>query len=505
MTPTHDAYDAVVAGSGIGGLVAAALLSAAGRRVLVAEAQGAPGGYVHSFKRGPYTLDPAAHLAVDPPMFGRLLEHVGVRDEVTFLDPGDFYSVSLPGVTMHAPLGLEPFIESFEAAMPDQAGPIRAFWNAAAQIHRDAHELPTRAGLASLDDIMERFPTLMRYRKATVEKVMRDLLPDPRAQALCGAVCLYLGLPASRLAFVAFSQMVMSHVVNGATYVEGGLQKLIDALVLAVERGGGELVTGTAVERIAVAGGRVSGADLAGGAHVDAPIVISNADPFRTFGPMLGDDAPVGYLRRMHRMRPSVSGYILFGATAIDLEAAGVGHVNFGFDSWDLEDAHRRTLAGDPAALTISAPTLVDPTLAPDGEHVIVAAAPMRYDADADWGAVKAQMTPRIVRRLDALAPGLGDSLSFSEPATPLTLERFSGNRDGAMYGWDYAADHPSSLRPDTVTPVNGLFLAGQWTALGGGFVRSTLSGAIAAERILARDGIELPRFMSDVPATAAS
>jgi prolycopene isomerase len=179
--------------------------------------------------------------------------------------------------------------------------------------------------------------------------------------------------------------------------------------------------------------------------------------------------------------------------------------VNFHFDAWNTEDTYRRTLDGDPASLTVSVPTLVDPTLAPDGEHVLVAAAPMRYADDADWGAVKADMTPRIVRRLDALASGLGSSLTFSEPATPVTLERFSGNRGGAMYGWDYAADHPSSLRPDTVTPVNGLFLAGQWTALGGGFVRSALSGTIAAERILARDGLELPRFMSDVPAAAAS
>ena len=231
--------------------------------------------------------------------------------------------------------------------------------------------------------------------------------------------------------------------------------------------------------------GRVIGAELAGGAHVTAPIVVSNADPFKTFGPMLGDDAPVGYLRRMHRMRPSISGYLLFGATGLDVERAG--HVNFHYDSWDIEDAYRRTLAGEAAALTISVPTLVDPTLAPEGEHVLVAAAPMRYETDADWGAVKASMTPRIVERLDALAPGLGGSLTFSEPATPLTLERFSGNQGGAMYGWDYAADHKSSLRPDTVTPVNGLYLAGQWTSLGGGFVRSALSGTIAAERILAR------------------
>src|SRR3954469_6563278 len=98
MTPTQDAYDAVVIGSGIGGLTSAALLAAAGKRVLVCEAHSAAGGYVHSFQRGPYTLDPAVHQIADPAMFSRLLEHLGVREEVTFIEPDDLFSVSLPGL-----------------------------------------------------------------------------------------------------------------------------------------------------------------------------------------------------------------------------------------------------------------------------------------------------------------------------------------------------------------------------------------------------------------------
>jgi len=500
-TPTHDAYDAVVVGSGIGGLTAAALMAAAGRRVLVCEAQSAPGGYVHSFQRGPYTLDPAVHLIADPPMFGRLLEYLGVREEVTFLDPGDLFSISLPGLQMHAPLGVEPFIEAFEAAMPSEAGTIRQFWSTAAQVHRDAHELPTRAGLRDLDEINALYPALIRYRRATVETVLRELVPDQRAQALCAAISLYFSLPASTLSFVTFAQMVFSHVGHGAAYVEGGLQRLVDALVLAIQRRGGELVCETAMERIEVDGGRVTGARLAGDTRVSTPVVVSGADPFQTFGPLLRDDAPVGYLRRMQRLVPAVSGFLVFGATAMDLEQTGAGHLTFHFDTWDTDEAYRRTLAGDPGLASLGVPTLVDPTLAPDGEHVVVALTPIHYDADAPWDEIKRELTPRIWRHVDSLVPGLGDSLSFSDPATPLTLERFSGNHRGALYGWDLSASQKTSLRPDTVTPVNGLFLAGHWTALGGGFLRSTLAGMIAAERVLARDGLESPRFVSEMPA----
>jgi prolycopene isomerase len=503
IVPTQDAYDAVVVGSGIGGLTAAALMSAAGRRVLVCEAQAAPGGYVHSFQRGPYTLDPSVHQIADPAMYSRLLEHLGVREEVTFLEPDDLFSVSLPGLQMHAPLGVEPFIQSFEAALPSEARSIREFWLTAAQVHHDAHELPARAGLRDLDEINALYPALMRYRRATVEAVARELLPDWRARALCAAITFYFSVPASTLSFVTFSQMVFSHVGHGAAYVEGGMQRLVDALVLAIERRGGEVICATAVERIRVDSGRVSGVQLVGHTRVHAPVVVSGADPFQTFGTLLGEEAPVGYLRRMHRLQPAISGFLVFGATGLDLERAGVGHVTFHVDSWDTEDAYRRTLAGDPGLTALWAPTVVDPTLAPAGEHVVLAVAPMGFDAKAPWGEIKAELAPRIWRHLDGLVPGLGESLTFSEPATPLTLARFSGNHQGAQYGWDLSASQKASLRPDIVTPVNGLFMAGHWTALGGGFLRSTLAGMTAAERVLARDGLESPRFVSDMSAVA--
>ena len=62
--PACDSYDAVVIGAGLGGLATAALLAKAGRAVLVVERGDAPGGYAHSFTRGPYRFDPAVHFTV---------------------------------------------------------------------------------------------------------------------------------------------------------------------------------------------------------------------------------------------------------------------------------------------------------------------------------------------------------------------------------------------------------------------------------------------------------
>ncbi len=309
-------------------------------------------------------------------------------------------------------------------------------------------------------------------------------------------------MPASTLSFVTFSQMVFSHVGHGAAYVEGGMQSLIDALVLAIERRGGEVVCGTAVERIEVDGGRVTGVRLAGGARVSAPVVVSNADPFQTFGPLLGDDAPVGYLRRIEsphaRRSPasSSSGRRTWTwrprATSPSTSTPGTPRRRY-----------RRTVAGDPGYSGLWAPSVVDQTLAPAGQQVVLALTPMYYDAGAPWAEIKARFAPRVWRHLDALVPGLSESLIFSESATPLTLERFSGNHRGSQYGWDLGAKQKASLRPDIATPLGGLFLAGHWTALGGGFLRSTLTGVSAADRILARDGLETPCFVSDMSAVA--
>ena len=95
------------------------------------------------------------------------------------------------------------------------------------------------AELASPFDVMRapgRFPTLLRYRRATLARVMDEHLDDPRAKAVLAAFWPYLGLPPSRVSFLYFATMLLSYAAEGAFYCKGSFQGLARALAGAVER-----------------------------------------------------------------------------------------------------------------------------------------------------------------------------------------------------------------------------------------------------------------------------
>ena len=115
---------------------------------------------------------------------------------------------------------------------------------------------------------------------------------------------------------------------------------------------------------------------------------------------------------------------------------------------------------------------------------------PLRYDPGTAWSDLKQSYTDRIMAATERrLLPGLRDQLTFVEAATPLTIERFTGNRHGAIYGWALTPGQTGSKRLPHETPVEGLYLSGAWTHEGPGSFRVVMSGVQTARRILARAG----------------
>lgn len=497
MPPTAEAsresYDVIVIGAGIGGLTAAALLAKAGQRVLVVERQEGPGGYAHSFQRGPYTFDPAVHWVGDEALFDGLLRHLGVRDRCTFLPIGTFYTAAFPDLQFDAPLGMESYIEAHARLFPQEAAGFRRFVQLCARMHAEAHQLPPRLSLRQLDEAVTRFPVLFKYMRATVGEVLDEYLTDPRLKALCTAPWAYLGLPPSRLSFQTFSQMIYSHI-DGVFYCEGSFQRMADALVFALRARGGELVLGERVTRIILENGRAAGVELASGPVVRAPVIVSNADALQTFEQLVGaPHLPAKFLRSLRRLRPSISGFGVYAASRLDLPSILRGHTVhecFSYRAWDHDETWSHVAEGRPSAFFVTAPSLVDPSVAPPGEHLIVATALMPYDIGEPWPAVKERYVEAILAEIDHVFPGFSAKLTFVEGATPLAFESFTLNHRGAIYGWEMAPDQTTSKRPAHQTPIPGLYLSGHWTHPGGGVLRTFVSGIQTAAMIVEQAGL---------------
>jgi len=371
-----------------------------------------------------------------------------------------------------------------------------------AQIHGENQRLSATGGALAPARLPAAIPTLLRYRRATLGEVMPRFVSDPKLAALFSAAWPYLGLPPSRVSFVYWAIMLMSYVLDGAYYCKGTFQTLADALRDAVVEQGGELLLRSSVRRIHVADGRATGVTLENGQRIAAPVVISNADLGQTVDELVGRWAfPRRFLARLDRLEPSRSAVVAYAATDLDLPSMGLGHETFLFPTWDHDRSFLTSESGRPGWTGITIPTLSDPDLAPSGEHLVILTALVRADAVKDWRLEKERSTRALVEVAEARIPELGSRLTFCEGATPRTLERYTRNETGAVYGWDLSPEQVGPGRPGCATPVNGLFLAGHWTQPGGG-VQGVVASGVQAARLVAGFGDE-ERLWDALPRSA--
>jgi len=490
----HDRYDAVVVGSGLGGLSCAALLARAGKRVLVCERHDRPGGYAHAFRRNGYLFDSAVHLVggceetsfTGGGLLHRLLSAVGARDELEFERIDPLYTAVYPGLELRPRLGLDEFERSHADAFPDERKGLHDLLQECLAIQIEARRA---AELASPFEVMQRpgrFPTLLRYRRATLARVMDEHLDDPRARAAFATFWPYLGLPPGQVSFLYFATMLLSYVGEGAYYCKGSFQKLARALARAVEREGGEVLLRSPVRRIVVEAGRAAGVVLENGQRVAAPLVVSNADLRQTVDELVGAEHFSARFRRpLARLAPSISAFVAYLATDLDLARLGASHETFVYEGFDHDAAYAETLAGRPGWWTATVPTLADPSLAPPGVHLITLTTLVPYSAAKHWRGEKRARVDAMIAAADRHFPGLRESVRFAEGGTPRTMERYTRNSDGAIYGWALSPDQVGPGRPANETPVPGLWLAGHWAQPGGGVYGVVTSGVNAARGIL--------------------
>lgn len=492
MAQSADGYDVVIIGAGMGGITAGALLAKEGKRVVVFEQADAPGGYAHSFTRGPYTFDPAVHVfpqGHDGALPDAVLEYLGVRDRCRLIPFERNYTAFYPDLVVNTPFGIDEYIEAHQQLFPEHAEGIDRFVRLCRSVHHQAHDLPPKLGLAGVAAAAEENPALFRVLRATVDEVLDEHFDDVRVKGVLSAIWPYPGAPPSRLSFVTFAT-TLSVYLDGAFYCEGSFQSLVDAFVAALEQHGGELALGRHVDRIVVDGDRARGVVLRDGTEVLGDVVISNADARATFEQMVGaEHLPDRFMTRLRRMTPSLSAVIVFCGTSLDLDSLDLAHEVFHYRDYDQERVHEDILAGRPGGTWASIPTHLDPSLAPEGEHSLILSSMARYDIGRPWEEAIDGFVDELVGDFERVFPGLRDSITFLESASPLTMERFCLNQQGAAYAWENIPSQTGGKRSPHVTPLEGLFLSGHWTQPGSGSLRALVSGVHTAQLVLAASG----------------
>jgi phytoene dehydrogenase-like protein len=475
-------WDAVVIGSGIGGLACAGMLAAKGKKALVLEQAAAPGGYLVSFQRAGFTFDSAVDCiaGLDPEgLLAWLLRSLGVEGGLTPIRLDPIRVSRFPGVAVQVDASLSAYIERLSRLFPSEQDGIATFFRRAGEIYSDVEAM-----MESLKEGKENtdvFPaSLMRYRDLTYADLLRMDIRDARLAAILSDRCPFLGSSPVRVSATRMVSLMMSYFRSGAFRPIGGHQRLSDLLTEGIRRKGGEVYLCRPAKRILMEGGRCARVLTEDGADFAADHVVSNADFVETFGRLVGGDVGVAILAQMSGRALSPSFFIVYAGIRRNASPAAASSIG-SFGSFDLAELLDRYVPFSNAdALGMTIPTVEDPTLAPPDHDVLIVHELIPHGYVRDWEREKDACLEKVLGKAERVFPGLTRRMTYCEVATPSTLERYTRNRGGAAYGWDQIP-YLSRVRHG----ISNLHLVGHWAESGGGVLAAAYSGMRIAARIL--------------------
>ena len=489
-------YDVIVIGAGMGGLTAAALLAKKGLKTLLLEKEDQAGGYVVSFKRHGFIFDATGAFVGgchEEGEFCRILDEIGAHQEIEFIPVGQVQNI-YPGFEVHLqPGGFRSYTDALFDLFPKEEKGLKTYLS---MVKRVGEEIESYSEITTLRRIF--FPfyfrNLVRFHRTSHKAILDKLFKGEEIKMALHS--LPVTEPPSRLSFLFLAVMINKALIEGVFYPKGGMGKIPEAMVNAFLRCGGKIRLQTEADQILTKNGRVKGVQTRGGESVEAPVVISNVNP-NLLVKMLPVESRRLFAKKWSHLEYSLSCFVLYLATDLDLRAMGLPYFTYLRFLSDLEEEDRILRNGEipqNPTLMVSIPTMLDPSLAPPGQHLLTVLVNVPYHYQGKWGGgnlenyrtIKEDLSQKILRQLESkLIPGLRSHLLFYEAATPLTLERYTGNELGAMYGLASTPQQVGNLRPPHQTLIPGLFQVGHYTRPSHGIVGASLSGFIAGRMIL--------------------
>ncbi len=296
-----------------------------------------------------------------------------------------------------------------------------------------------------------------------------------------------------------------SHPVGSAAFPRGGLGSFTRALAESAKAAGAEIRTDAEVQHIRIKDGAVTGVVLADGEEIAAEAVVSGADPKRTFFNLVDPSQldPTfanriknfranGTVAKVNLALGSLPTFTALDATESSLKSLS-GRIHIGPEIDYLERAFDASKYGEFSKapyLDVTIPTILDPSLAPDGKHVLsayVQFAPFKLKA-GNWDTHRKDLGDTVIKTLAIYAPNLPGLVESIQVITPKDLETSYGFTGGHIFHGELALDQLFTMRPILdwaryKTPIRGLFLCGSGTHPGNGLTGA--SGANAAREII--------------------
>lgn len=474
-------YDIIIIGGGLGGLTAGAKLAKEGRSVLLLEQHDRPGGCATTFKRKDFIMEVGLHeMDGLHPTDGKhkIFDELGIYDDVEFLPLPEFYRFKNDRMDLVMPHSKEEAIELLKRQWPDQTEGIDTYFE--------------RLMNARRINILERDKP-----DISVGAYLDSIFSDEDIKLFLLGNLGYFHDDPYTISLRYFSIAEGAYFRGRANYIKGGSQKLSDKLMEIIREHGGKVLLSHEVTSILTEGDQLTGITFKNnlpGKHEEikasAKEYIANA-ALANIAAMLDEEhgAALQEQIRPHQIGASLL-TVYFGFSKPLIEIGSRHYSTFVYDDSvrSQKDILKNNHSGfETRSYTFVDYSQVDAQLSPPNKSVGAICA---VDYTEDWENLsreeykkkKKDVADIFISRLDQLIPGLKDVVEHVEVGTAKTVQRYTLNPKGAVYGF---AQNPGRTPLNSINGLGNLYIASAWGKFGGGFSGAIFCGYMTAMDII--------------------
>ena len=486
--------DAVVIGSGFGGIAAAIRLQARGYQVSLLEMRDQPGGRAYVYRQDGFTFDAGPTIVTAPFLVDELFALGGRKtgDYVKIVPVTPFYRITFHDGRVFDYTGDEAeIIAQIEKFEPSDVAGYKRFVERSRAIFDKAFTELADQPFSTVWDMIRVAPDLVRLQshESVYKLISRYLKNEQLRQVFSFHPLLIGGNP-----FDSSSIYSMIHYLErkwGVHFAMGGTGAIVDGLLRMFAEMGGTLHLNARAEEIIVgAQGQVTGVRTGDGRTFPAVVVVSNGDTANTYRKLIAPEHRRKWTdRKLERMRYSMGLFVVYFGT--DCTYPNLAHhtIVLGKRYKELlHDIFKNKILADDFSLYLHVPTRTDPTLAPPGCECFYVLSPVpNLLGEIDWETVKDRYADAILASLEtpALCPDLRKHVVTRRIMTPLDFEQDLDAFRGSAFQFEPILTQSAWFRPHNVSEdVRGLYFVGAGTHPGAG-MPGVLSSAKVLDRVV--------------------